>query len=256
MLVQNWALLALAGVATAAPEQMEKRQDVNQLLELASLAGITLPTDPAVLLRLGPVASQLAAALPTSTVLAVLETAAPQSFISRVVHDASFAQSFESAFAAGSSPSWFNALPTGVKSYLHTYSGFGGLATAAGAVESAEGSVTSAVASDKTKTGSQTAAPSSASITTSTPSSTAASSSSAPSSSAPSGSTTTAIATSTTTTTETSTTGSSAGSGTAASENSASSAPAAAPGGAVQLSGTCAASFAGMVGIMAFAFLL
>lgn len=248
MLVQNWALCALAGFAMAAPERVEKRQDINQLLQLASLAGITLPTDPAVLLRLGPVASNLAAALPTSSVLAVLETAAPQSFISRVVHDASYAQSFESAFAAGSSPSWFNALPTGVKSYLHTYSGFGGLATAAGAVESAEGSVTSATASEKTNTGSKTAAPSSAATKTSVPSSTAASSSSASGTFASSGST--ATRTSAPASTATSVTGSSAG------QTSGSSTPAATPGGAVQLSGTHAASFAGMVGIMAFAFLL
>ncbi|MCJ1429199.1 hypothetical protein MMC29_007112 [Sticta canariensis] len=207
----------------AAPERLEKRQDINQLLQLASLAGIALPTDPAVLLRLGPLASRLAAALPTSSVLAVLETAAPQSFISRVVHDASYAQSFESAFAAGSSPSWFTALPTDVKSYLHTYSGLGGLATVAGAVESAEGSVSSGI----------TAAPS-------TPNPTAASTSSASGTPASNGST------STTTTTATSTTGSSASSGTAAGENSASSTPAATPGGAVQLSGTFAASFAGM----------
>lgn len=199
----------------------------------ASLAGISLPTDPAVLLRLGPLASRLAAALPTSSVLAVLETAAPQSFISRVVHDASYAQSFESAFAAGSSPSWFTALPTDVKSYLHTYSGFGGLATVAGAVESAEATVSSG----------NTASPS-------TPSSTAASTSSASGTSAPKGST------STKTTTQTSTTGSSASSGKATGENSASSTSAATPGGAVQLSGTFAASFAGMVGVIAFALLL
>lgn len=102
----------------------------------ASVAGISLPTDPAVILGLGNVAQNLADALPTPPVLSVLLTAAPPSFVSNIVHDQSFANSFESAFAAGSSPSWFNALPTGVKSYLHTYSGFGGLAQAAGAVES------------------------------------------------------------------------------------------------------------------------
>lgn len=88
------------------------------------------------ILGLGNVAQNLADALPTAPVLSVLMTAAPPSFVSNIVHDQSFANSFESAFAAGSSPSWFNALPTGVKSYLHTYSGFGGLAQAAGAVES------------------------------------------------------------------------------------------------------------------------
>lgn len=88
------------------------------------------------ILGLGDVAQNLADALPTAPVLSALLTAAPPSFISNIVHDRTFANSFESAFAAGSSPSWFNALPTGVKSYLHTYSGFGGLAQAANAVQS------------------------------------------------------------------------------------------------------------------------
>ena len=44
--------------------------------------------------------------------------------------------SFESAFAAGSSPSWFLALPSDVKQYLHTYSGYGSVATAVGQLES------------------------------------------------------------------------------------------------------------------------
>jgi len=102
----------------------------------ASLAGITaLPTDPAVLLQLGPLANSLASALPTSSVLSVLLTAAPSGFVSSIVNDPSYAASFESAFSAGKSPSWFNGLPTDVRSYLHTYSGFGGLATAAGAIK-------------------------------------------------------------------------------------------------------------------------
>lgn len=88
------------------------------------------------ILGLGNVAQNLANALPTAPVLSALLTAVPPSFISNIVHDQSFANSFESAFAAGSSPSWFNALPTDVKSYLHSYSGFGGLAQAAGAVQS------------------------------------------------------------------------------------------------------------------------
>lgn len=108
----------------------------------ASLAGITaLPTDPAVLLQLGGLANSLASALPTSSVLAVLLTAAPSGFVSSIVNDPSYAASFESAFSAGNSPSWFNALPTDVRSYLHTYSGFGGVATAAGAIKNAQSEV-------------------------------------------------------------------------------------------------------------------
>ena len=107
----------------------------------ASLAGITaLPTDPTLLLSLGPLANSLAAQLPTSSVLSVLVTAAPSGFVSSIVNDPSYANSFESAFAAGNSPSWFNALPTDVKSYLHTYTGFGAVAGAAGALNSAAGS--------------------------------------------------------------------------------------------------------------------
>lgn len=138
-------VLTLATFSLAAPsptqpkDEIEKRQqNIPELLQLASLAGITsLPTDRAVLLELGPVANQLASALPTSPVLSVLETAAPKSFLSNIVHDPSYATSFESAFAAGSSPSWFNGLPTDVKSYLHTYTGFGGIATAAAEFNSA-----------------------------------------------------------------------------------------------------------------------
>ena len=103
----------------------------------ASLAGVTaLPTDPAVLLQLGPVANSLASALPTSSVLSVLLTAAPSGFVSSIVNDPSFASSFESAFSAGNSPAWFTSLPTSVRSYLHTYSGFGGLAGAGAAIKS------------------------------------------------------------------------------------------------------------------------
>lgn len=103
----------------------------------ASLAGVTaLPTDPAVLLQLGPLANSLASALPTSSVLGVLLTAAPSGFVSSIVNDPSYASSFESAFSAGNSPAWFNSLPTSVLSYLHTYSGFGGLAGAGAAIKS------------------------------------------------------------------------------------------------------------------------
>ena len=145
MFVHNLPILLLAATAFCTPtptipeQNIERRQqDIPQLLTLASLAGITaLPTDPAVLLRLGPLANQLASALPTSPVLSVLETAAPRSFISNIVHDPAYASSFESAFAAGSSPSWFTALPTSVKSYLHTYTGFAGIATAAAELDSA-----------------------------------------------------------------------------------------------------------------------
>ena len=101
------------------------------------MAGVTaLPTDPAVLLQLGPVANSLASALPTSSVLSVLLTAAPSGFVSNIVNDPSYASSFESDFAAGKSPAWFTSLPTSVRSYLHTYSGFGGLAGAGAAIKS------------------------------------------------------------------------------------------------------------------------
>ena len=126
----------------------------------ASLAGITaLPTDPAVLLKLGPLANSLASALPTSSVLAVLLTAAPSGFVSSIVNDPKYAASFESQFSAGNSPSWFNALPTDVKSYLHTYSGFGGIATAAGAIKdvnSAESGASNGTAATATGSGSTT----------------------------------------------------------------------------------------------------
>ena len=150
-------LLTFLSTASTAPTQtIEERhileeliilprqaQNIPQLLSLASLAGITLPTDPAALLSLGPVAARLQSYLPTSSVLSVLQTAAPSDFISNVVNDPVYANSFQSAFAAGSSPSWFLNLPSDVKKYLHTYSGYGDVATAVGRIDSANSEATS-----------------------------------------------------------------------------------------------------------------
>ncbi|KAL8650025.1 MAG: hypothetical protein Q9226_005317 [Calogaya cf. arnoldii] len=150
-------LLTLLSTASTAPTQtIEERhiveetiilprqaQNIPQLLSLASLAGIALPTDPAALLSLGPVAARLQSFLPTSSVLSVLQSAAPPDFISNVVNDPVYAMSFQSAFAAGSSPSWFLNLPSDVKKYLHTYSGYGDVATAVGGIESANSGQTS-----------------------------------------------------------------------------------------------------------------
>lgn len=152
------------------------------ILIRASIAGLTaLPTDPAVLLSLGGVANQLASALPTSSVLSVLETAAPHSFISNVVNDPSYASSFASAFSAGSSPSWFTALPTDVKSYLHTYTGFAGLASAAVGIQSVTASetTTGSGTSSATGTGGASSTGSGMMSTTSGPSSSTASAASA-----------------------------------------------------------------------------
>ncbi|KAL8849623.1 MAG: hypothetical protein Q9221_005390 [Calogaya cf. arnoldii] len=150
-------LLTLLSTTSTAPTQtIEERhiveetiilprqaQNIPQLLSLASLAGIALPTDPAALLSLGPVAARLQSFLPTSSVLSVLQSAAPPDFISNVVNDPVYAMSFQSAFAAGSSPSWFLNLPSDVKKYLHTYSGYGDVATAVGGIESANSGQTS-----------------------------------------------------------------------------------------------------------------
>ncbi|KAL9584767.1 MAG: hypothetical protein Q9203_004539 [Teloschistes exilis] len=125
-------------------EIRQQQHNIPQLLTLASLAGIALPTDPAVLISLYPIADRLQSYLPTSSVLSILETAAPQSFLSNVVHDPAYAMSFEEAFAKGSSPSWFTALPTDVKNYLHTYSGYGSVATAVGQLEDVTRSATQA----------------------------------------------------------------------------------------------------------------
>ncbi|MCJ1444484.1 MAG: hypothetical protein MMC23_004986 [Stictis urceolatum] len=150
----------------------QKRQDYSALLKLASSAGISIPTsDPALLLSLGPVAGRLLQALPTAPVLSALENAAPSGFLSKVVHDPHYAASFESQFAAGSSPSWFLALPSSVKAYLHTYSNYGGIATELGNAESilatAESGVSTGYRSASPSTSASAA--SSAMIGTSTP---------------------------------------------------------------------------------------
>ncbi|KAA6410941.1 MAG: hypothetical protein FRX48_05252 [Lasallia pustulata] len=136
-------LTLLTATTLATPSPPKKRQgNLSELLGLASYIGITaLPTNPTALLQLGAAAAPLESALPTSPVLSVLETAAPKSFIGEILSNPSFASSFEAAFAAGSSPSWFNALPTDVKSYLHTYEGFPSLAAGAAALNSGLASV-------------------------------------------------------------------------------------------------------------------
>ena len=208
----------------------------------ASLAGITaLPTNPTVLLSLGPLANSLAAALPTSSVLSVLLTAAPSGFVSNIVNNPSYANSFESAFSAGSSPSWFNALPTDVKSYLHTYSGFGQVAGAAGGIQSAERAATS-----NGTIASGTAAATGGSITGSAASTTGSQSSGGTTGSGSSGSMATMTSSSP-----------------AAGGSSASSAPAAggassasSHGGAAAPTGALAAGVVGMVGILGAAAVL
>ena len=101
----------------------------------ASIAGVTaLPTDPAAQSSLQAVANGLAAILPNPSVFSVLETAVPHSLISELANNPSAASSFESQFAAGSTPPWFSSLPTDVRSYLHTYQpSFAALASATNA---------------------------------------------------------------------------------------------------------------------------
>ncbi|KAL8936543.1 MAG: hypothetical protein Q9211_004132 [Gyalolechia sp. 1 TL-2023] len=196
--------------------RQQQPQNIPQLLTLASLAGITLPTDPAVLISLGPVAAELQSYLPTSSVLSVLQTAAPPEFLSNVVHDPAYAASFQSAFAAGSSPSWFLALPTDVKDYLHTYSNYGGVATAVDELGSVAGGTTRSSGSEgtATSTGDQT------SQTTSATSGGAAMTS---------------------------------GDGANAQETSSSPSTTAATGGAVRHTGRLALALAGVVGVLALA---
>ena len=159
---------AAAPAAAPLPAPIYPRQNggsIPDLLRLASLAGIPLPTnDPALLLSLGPLAAQLGSLLPTAPVLSALETAAPSGFVSKIVHDGGFASSFEEAFAAGSSPSWFLALPSDVRSYLHTYGAFTGVASALATDVSVVASLQSGAASARsarsgmtTESGSETA---------------------------------------------------------------------------------------------------
>lgn len=114
-------------------------ENYSELLVIASEAGIPIPTDnPALLLSIAPIAAELNSALPTAPVLSVLETAVPSGFLSQIVHDPAFAASFVSEFEAGSSPSWFLALPTSVKEYLHTYNNYASVETAVGGIQSVE----------------------------------------------------------------------------------------------------------------------
>ncbi|KAL8936012.1 MAG: hypothetical protein Q9216_005152 [Gyalolechia sp. 2 TL-2023] len=205
--------------------RQQQPQNIPQLLTLASLAGITLPTDPAVLISLAPVAAELQSYLPTSSVLSVLQTAAPPEFLSNVVNDPAYAASFQSAFAAGSSPSWFLALPTDVKDYLHTYSNYGGVATAVDELGSVAGGPLTSSGSEETTTSGG-----SGGMTTSTSDETS------QTSSATSGGT-----------------AMTSGDGANAQETSSSPSTAAATGGAVRTTGPLALALAGVVGVLALA---
>ncbi|MCJ1451641.1 hypothetical protein MMC28_001981 [Mycoblastus sanguinarius] len=249
MYMQGLALLAFVASSLAAPGipeyieerhvvQIEKRQaDVSQLLQLASLAGITaLPTEPAVLLELGPLANSLASELPTSSVLAVLITAAPTGFVSSIVNDPSYASSFESAFSAGNSPAWFTSLPTSIQSYLHTYSGGAGFAGLAGAGAAVQAATSDAGGSDGNSTSSASGASGMSSMSMTTTGSSAASVASASSASAMG-------ATSEATTEANTATTTSATAGTASSASS--------KAGAPHATGAIAAGVVGMLGMAA-----
>lgn len=149
------AIPAPTPTATSSPDKrttaflrdhLHKRQTLPDILSLASAADIPLPTDPAALLALYPLATELVQFLPTAPVLSVLETAVPSGFLSQVVHDPSYASELEAAFATGGGPGWFSSLPTDVRSYLHTYQ--------VAPLVSEVGGVESAVASGATLTGS------------------------------------------------------------------------------------------------------
>lgn len=102
--------------------QLKLTVTVADVTSRASIAGVTaLPTDPAARSSLQAVANGLAAILPNPSVFSVLETAVPHSLISQLANNPAAASSFESQFAAGSTPGWFSSLPTDVRSYLHTY---------------------------------------------------------------------------------------------------------------------------------------
>lgn len=154
-----------------APSKRQNTANFSELLQLASEAGIPIPTnDPALLLSIAPLAAQLNSFLPTAPVLSVLETAVPSGFLSNVVHNPGYASSFVQEFEEGPSPSWFLALPTDVQSYLHTYAAGGniiGVATAAAGVQSIESQASAASVSSSlaSETGSASAAGSGANTT-------------------------------------------------------------------------------------------
>ncbi|KAI9870344.1 MAG: hypothetical protein M1830_004353 [Pleopsidium flavum] len=127
MYIKSVLVLSIAAAAIAAPDGVAKKQakrqaNLSELSVLASIAGVTaLPTDPAARSSLEAVATGLAAILPNPSVFSVLETAVPHSLISQLAQNPAAASSFQSQFAAGSTPGWFSSLPTDVRSYLHTY---------------------------------------------------------------------------------------------------------------------------------------
>ncbi|KAL1999807.1 hypothetical protein VTN02DRAFT_3960 [Thermoascus thermophilus] len=88
------ALLLLSATALAAPEPVEKRQDVT---DLPSPTGFSIQ-------------------LPPASILSVLETAVPAS----VLTDADARASLISDIQAGSTPGWVQSLPPDVKSYIST----------------------------------------------------------------------------------------------------------------------------------------
>jgi len=92
MLFNNLALLALASVAVASPNNhLAARQD----------------------------AAQCSGATAQASILAILATALPQSLVSVGLTDpAKVGSEIASSFSAGNTPPWYEALPSGVKACL------------------------------------------------------------------------------------------------------------------------------------------
>ncbi|KAJ5895081.1 hypothetical protein N7495_006772 [Penicillium taxi] len=160
-----------------------------------------------------------------SSILAVLETAIPESFFTQI-EDPAYQSSLESDLAAGTYPAWYNSLPESVKAWATSYDSdlFGSDVTT-----TADNTAASTAAATATATG----AASSSAVATGTADSTAAASSDAAT---------------TGTTTGATTSGETATKSTASSSTSTGGAPAATAGVAM--------SFAGAAGLLGFALAL
>ncbi|KAI9043354.1 uncharacterized protein KD926_003884 [Aspergillus affinis] len=221
------SLLALSAVALAAPSpqqntELEEMPDYEEYV--SSVGAAASKTDPAgfgVPTDLG---------VPTS-VLAVLVTAMPASFVSQLA-DPSAVSQLDKDWESGKYPAWYSSLPGDVKDYVSSmyaeYSDASTLPT----------NTASATDSDK----STTAGSGSASATATSTGTSDASSSAAQSSSSK--------------TTGSQTTGSSSASASSSAAETTGSQGATSEGGAPAPTGAMAASFAGAAGILGLAFAL
>ncbi|KAI1951225.1 hypothetical protein LOZ57_001780 [Ophidiomyces ophidiicola] len=125
MQFKSLAFFFLTATALATPEAQQKRDDLNDLKSLVGGLATALPSD---LAGIAHDLKSLSNFLPPSGIISVLATAIPPGVRSSIEANPTNALNFNSelhsSLKAGNTPSWYNNLPSDVKSYLNQIGGF------------------------------------------------------------------------------------------------------------------------------------